>query len=146
MVTKAFSTEDGNLSSSIAVARNRAFSDIDLSFQERPSGDIYKKVDVAAVKQAVKNLLLTNYGEKPFKPYFGANLSGLLFENAGPALEEDINDRVRRAIRLYEPRAIVRRVVVSSSTDYNSLWVRVDFQVVNVVEIQSVEITLSRLR
>ena len=81
MATRAFSIEDGNLNSrSIVTTRNKLFSDIDLTFSKRPSGDIFKKVDAAAVKQAVKNLLLTNAFEKPFQPTFGGNLNALLFE------------------------------------------------------------------
>ena len=60
MVTRAFAVEDGNLSTrSLITTRNKLFSDIDLTFTNRPSGDLYKKTDAAAVKQAVKNLLLT---------------------------------------------------------------------------------------
>ena len=44
MVTRAFSTEDGNLNArSIITTRNKLFSDIDLTFAKRPSGDVYKK-------------------------------------------------------------------------------------------------------
>lgn len=61
MVTKAFSIEDGNLSTkSITTTRQLTFTDIDLTFTAKPSGEIYKKTDAAAVKQAIKNLLLTN--------------------------------------------------------------------------------------
>ena len=73
-VTKAFSVEDGNLNSQPIIAtRKVAYSDIDLTFTAKPSGDIYKKVDAADVKQSVKNLLLTNYTEKPFNMLFGGN-------------------------------------------------------------------------
>ena len=66
MVTKAFSIEDGNLSTkSITTTRQLTFTDIDLTFTAKPSGEIYKKTDAAAVKQAIKNLLLTNKMEKP---------------------------------------------------------------------------------
>lgn len=147
MVTKAFSIEDGNQNSaSIVTSRNRVYSDIDLLFENRPSGDIYKKTDVAAVKQSVKNILLTNFGEKPFKPFFGANLSSLLFELSSPTLEEDINEAVRTAIRNYEPRAIIQRVIVRSSPDYNSVWVSVEFRIINTTETVSVDVDLTRLR
>ena len=67
MPTRAFSIEDGNIGTkTIQTNRRKVFSDIDLTFAKRPSGDIFKKQHAAAVKQAVKNLLLTNFGEKPF--------------------------------------------------------------------------------
>lgn len=147
MVTKAFSIEDGNLNkAAIVTARSKLYSDIDLSFENKPSGDIYKKVDAAAVKQSVKNILLTNHGEKPFKPLFGANLRGLLFELSSPTLEEDLNAAIRVAIANHEPRAIVQRIIVRSQPDYNSIWVTVEFRIINTTETVSVEVDLTRLR
>ena len=147
MVTKAFSIEDGNQNkTTLVTSRNKAYKDIDLLFENRPSGDVYKKVDAAAVKQSVKNILLTNHGEKPFLPYFGANLRALLFELSSSTLEEDINRYIRIALRNYEPRALVQRVIVQSSPDYNSIWVTVEFRIINTTEVVSVEVDLTRLR
>jgi hypothetical protein len=59
MVTRAFAVEDGNLNTtSLVTSRNRLYKDIDLTFAKKPSGEIYKKTDAAAVKQAVKNLII----------------------------------------------------------------------------------------
>lgn len=147
MVTKAFSIEDGNQNkATLVTSRNKVYSDIDLLFENKPSGDIYKKVDAAAVKQSVKNILLTNHGEKPFHPFFGANLRALLFELSSPTLEEDINRYIRTALKNYEPRAIVQRVIVQSSPDYNQIWVTVEFRIINTTETVSVEVDLTRLR
>ena len=78
MATK-LSTEDGNLSVSTLIGtRTKLYKDIDLTFANKPSGEIFKKESAAAVKQAVKNLMLTNHFEKPFQPRFGANFRDLL--------------------------------------------------------------------
>jgi phage baseplate assembly protein W len=147
MVTKAFAVEDGNLNSrSLVTARNRLYSDIDLDFQPRPSGDVYKKQDAAAVKQAVKNLLLTNFGEKPFAPGFGANLRALLFELADSQIEDSIELAVRQTILNYEPRAVVRDEIVNARPDANSVAVVVSFNVVNTTEVVSIHVSISRLR
>ena len=58
------SIEDGNLSSTIRTSRVSTFNDIDLTFEKKPSGDVYKKSDAAAVKQSVKNIISTNRLEK----------------------------------------------------------------------------------
>ena len=71
---RAYSREDqGDLNTtSIATSRNVDFKDIDLSFKVKTtSGDIFKKQSTAAVKQAIKTLLLTNRLEKPFLATFG---------------------------------------------------------------------------
>ena len=90
-IRNAFAVEDKNLSvSTILTSRKVAYKDIDLTFKNKPSGEVFKKQEAAAVKQAVKNLLLTNYGEKPFNPDFGADLRSLLFELADAEIEEEI--------------------------------------------------------
>ena len=81
MVAKAFSIEDGNQQGLTLVgARKRVYSDIDLTFAKKLDGDVFKKQNAAAVKQSIKNLLMTNYMEKPFQPFFGGNMSDFLFE------------------------------------------------------------------
>ena len=79
-MARVFSIEDGNLdTASITTSRQKSYSDIDMTFAKKGNNDIFKKSDAAAVKQAVKNLLLTNFGEKPFNPEFGGNLNAFLF-------------------------------------------------------------------
>lgn len=147
MVTKAFAVEDTRLNqATLVTTRNRLYRDIDLSFTARTTGDLFKKVDAAAVKQSVKNLLLTNHGEKPFSPGYGANLRGLLFELADEQLEDSVEIMIREAIRMYEPRAVVIGVVVRSLPDNNMLSVTVEFNIVNTPETVSLQVTISRLR
>ena len=107
MAVKAFSIEDGNLSGSIISSRAKDYLDIDLTFTARPSGDIFKKQDAAAVRQSVKNLLLTSKGEKPFQPNFGANLNAALFSLDTEYDPEYIQDLMYDAITNNEPRARV---------------------------------------
>lgn len=147
MVSRAFSIEDGNLNTATLVtARNRLYKDIDLAFQPRPSGDLYKKQDAAAVKQAVKNLLLTNHGEKPFEPFYGANLQSLLFDLMDDETAVDIQIAVRQAIERYEPRARLLNVMVNMQPEYNNVSVTVEFQIINTEELVTLEITIARLR
>lgn len=153
-MARAFSVEDGNLQSrSLVTTRNRLYKDIDLSFDHRPTdgsnpttGDIYKKEDAAAVKQAVKNLLMTNFGEKPFKPFYGANLQDLLFDLADEDIESSIDLAINKAIENYEPRASIRTVRVRTLPDNNSVSVYVEFLIVNTQDVVSFETTISRLR
>ena len=153
-MAKAFSIEDGNIQgSSLITTRNRLYKDIDLSFENKPTeglnasvSDVYKKEDAAAVKQAIKNLLMTNFGEKPFAPYFGANLQALLFDLADDDIERSIDIAIHNAVRNYEPRASIRDVRVKALPDYNSVSVYVEFLIVNTEELVSFETTISRLR
>lgn len=145
--TRVLSAEDGSLNSvSIITSRNRAYLDIDLLFDVNSNGEIFKKRDAAAVKQAVKNLVQTNFYEKPFLPFFGANIRDLLFELAYDDTASEIRDNIISAIQTYEPRARVRNVSVSSQPDLNSLSVTIEFQIINTGETVTFTTSITRLR
>jgi len=147
MVAKAFSIEDGDQQGLTLVgARKRVYSDIDLTFARKINGDVFKKQNAAAVKQSVKNLLMTNYAEKPFQPFFGGNLNDFLFELNDGIDDEDIEDRVETAIRTYEPRADVLNVKVISNPDNYDISVTVTFKVVSTSEEVTLNLSLTRLR
>lgn len=161
-MTRVFSQEDGNLATkSIVTSRVASYSDIDLTFQNKPGAesltlfgqfisikrtDIFKKTDAAAVRQSVKNLLMTNFTEKPFDPYFGGNLNAFLFSLSAEFDEIEIQETIAHAIANFEPRAIVRGTDVKLSPDYNTIYVTVKFQVVNTVQEEEITVSLTRLR
>jgi phage baseplate assembly protein W len=147
MPTRAFSVEDGNIGTkTITTARTRSYSDIDLSFAKKGSGDIFKKEHAAAVKQAVRNLLLTNYAEKPFLPRFGGDLNAMLFRLSTEIDDDYLEDDIINAIETYEPRAKVLNINSIISADSNEVRVTVTFRVLSTQEESFVEINLTRLR
>lgn len=146
-MARAFSLEDKNLSSStITTSRNRLYRDVDLSLALKGNKDVYKKLDAAAVKQSVKNLVLTNHGEKPFRYNYGGNVRALLFDLADEDTEFDIERTIISAIEKYEPRAEVLNVKAVSDPDNNKVDVTIVFKVVNTQEEVTFTTTLARLR
>lgn len=143
---KILSREDGNLQTSILTTRSRKYVDIDLSFEPKANGDIYKKQDAAAVKQAIKNLILTNHLEKPFQPLYGGNITSYFFELAYDETADEIRDDIISAIETYEPRAKVIDVIVDVKPDYNSIAVTIEFKVINTEELITFTTTVLRLR
>lgn len=145
--TRVLAKEDGNLSQSTLIGgRRKEYKDIDLSFTAKTNGEIFVKKEAAAVKQAVKNLILTDYFEKPFEPFYGGNIRALLFELADDEVEEETRENIIRAINAYEPRAIVREVSVSYQEERNSISIYIEFQVINTEEVVTFTTSLSRLR
>ena len=145
-MARILSIEDGNLSSSILTSRDKLYSDIDLLFERRPSGDIYKKTDADAVKQSVKNIVSTNRYEKPFEIFYGANITGMLFELADAGMGTHIEDQIKSALEQYEPRAKIINIDVNSNPDRNSLQVELLFRVTSTEQEVELETTVSRLR
>lgn len=157
MPTRVFSNEDGNLNkTSIAVSRTRVDQDIDLSFAAKFIGldsdgtnlpaDVFKKTSGAAVKQAVRNLLLTNFTERPFMHRFGGNLSAMLFRLSTEIDDVNLEDDIARAIEAFEPRARVINITSVVSPDRHEVRVKVNFLIVATLQQDSVELNLTRLR
>ena len=146
-IRKVLSSEDGDLQKSTLISsRTVDYLDIDLTFNKRPSGDIYKKRDAAAVKQSIKNLLLSNHYEKPFQPFYGANLTAMLFELADDQTESEVQVNIVTAIEKYEPRVEVLDINVSVLPDQNDMRVSVVFKVISTDEIVTFTTNLARLR
>jgi phage baseplate assembly protein W len=124
---------------------SRTFSDIDLNFIPHPvTGDIVKKYDESAIKASIRNLVLTSNYERPFHSEIGCQLRNLLFEPMSPITTQLIQNTIAQTIKNFEPRAILLSVVASYSPDNNSVYVTVNFMIVNTTTPQTVSITLER--
>ena len=98
---------------SIISAKKKEYRDLDLSLTLHPvKKDIVPLRDDKAIKNAIKNLLITNFFERPFRPDLGANLSGLLFEPADMLSSIAIQDNIKKVIVDHEPRVDVQSVTV----------------------------------
>jgi phage baseplate assembly protein W len=147
MATKVFSRQDKDITEvSQLTSRIQQYKDIDLSFTAKPNGELYTKKDASAVVQALKNLIQTNYYEKPFEPFFGGNVRGLLFELADEDIEIEVREAIIQTINEYEPRARIINIFVNFNEDYNDLSVTIEFQVINTEEVVQFTTSLSRLR
>ena len=147
MAKRAFALEDGNIASQpITSTQKVLYTDVDLIFSPRPSGDVFKKIEASAVKQAVKNLLMTNFMERPFNNTFGGNLNSFLFQLDTEIEVEIFRDRIFETIARNEPRATVEEVVIGLKPNYNEVTVTVVFRVNNSIEPITLELSLARTR
>lgn len=125
----------------------RLYKDIDLSFSMNPNTkDISKKLDVQAVKQALKILMNTQFYEKPFDPLYGSNIRRMLFEPFGRSTASMLSNEIDNAITTYEPRVKVEEVICTPNIDQHTYDVEIRFYVIGITQIQSMGIVLERLR
>jgi phage baseplate assembly protein W len=128
-------------------AINRIYSDIDLNFLAHPNtGDVSKKYDVDAVKQALKTLILTNFYERPFQPKLGSPVYGMLFENIDVPSANSLKLRLELLISQYEPRVRAQEVTVVPLYDENSFRITIYFYVVGVRDPVTFSTILKRTR
>ncbi len=129
------------------VAKTYVNADLDLSFIPNPvTGDINPLRDIEAIKRSVKNLILTNFQERPFQPEIGSGVRGLLFELADPITIHDIETAISRTINNFEPRVNLLEVNVNDEVDNNSYSVSITFQVIATEQVGNATIILERLR
>jgi len=137
----------GDLEQAKIVSKKKPWRDLDLSLKIHPiRKDIIPLKDDAAIKNAVKNLLVSNFFERPFQPTLGANLRGLLFEPADAITKLDLQQGVRRVLNTHEPRIKVLNIKVFDESDNNSYRITVKFLIKEYDTAESVEIVLRRLR
>jgi|TARA_R110002074_G_scaffold7611_2_gene32238 phage baseplate assembly protein W len=131
--------------------KNRAaqvYSDIDLFFGPKVgSKDISKLTDFTAVKRSVRNLVLTNFYEKPFHPEIGSGVRDVLFEPMTPITAYILTMKIEEVIENFEPRARLVGVRATPNLDNNAYNVSIEFYVINApTELVNMEVLLERLR
>ena len=126
---------------------SRSFRDIDLDFNRNSvTNDINVVENVVAVKRAVRNLVQTNFYERPFQPELGCGVRQLLFENFTPLTKVFLERKIEEVLLNYEPRIDLQNVAVDDDQDGNRLVVDIYFYVVGVPGPQQVQAFLQRVR
>ena len=101
---------------------SKSFRDFSLTFEKNVvTNDILSLKNEAAIKESVKNIVLYNFYEKPFDPFFGGNILGLLFENSTPTMVLEVKNRIEQSIEIHEPRVTAVSVQVQFEEDRNEL-------------------------
>tara|TARA_B100002019_G_scaffold34888_1_gene28968 strand:- start:479 stop:928 length:450 start_codon:yes stop_codon:yes gene_type:complete len=131
------------------ISRNvRQYRDLDLFFSKKQgSGDVNKVTDIEAVKRSVRNLVLTNFYEKPFHPEIGSGIRDILFENMSPITASVLAKKVEDVIENFEPRARLISVRALPNLDRNEYEITIEFFVVNApTELVDMTVFLEVLR
>ena len=125
----------------------RTFKDLNLDFARNTvTNDVVKIEDVEAIKRSVRNLVNTNFYERPFHPELGCGARQLLFEPFTPVTSIFLRRKIEEVITNYEPRARLDQVIVTESPDRNAIDVRVIFYCMNIANPVTVLTTLQRIR
>jgi phage baseplate assembly protein W len=129
------------------VARRKDYTDLDLDFMPHPTTkDVMRKTGTEAIKRSVRNLLLTNFYDRPFQSYIGSNALKLLFENATPITSNFLENAIRETLRTFEPRINVQALEIKFDNDNNGYNVKLYFIIVNRNEPAVITLFLERIR
>lgn len=130
------------------MARNtRTYTDLDFNFLSHPrTKDVTTRSDEEAIKQSVRNLILTRNYERPFRSYLGSQVNQLLFEPMSPLLTTMLERAISDVINNFEPRVVLLGVDVSYSPENNSMYVTITFRIKNTTVPVTVNLVLERTR
>lgn len=131
----------------IVTSRQPDYSDLDLDFLPHPTtGDVLVKTGADAIKRSVRNLILTNFYEKPFRPGIGSGALKFLFENVNPLTTTFLKNAIIEVIRNYEPRVEIYDVFVEFDVDNNGYNAKLQYVILNRNEPVTTTIFLERIR
>jgi len=123
------------------------YTDFDLNMTRHPlTGDVPTVDDVTAVKRSVKHIVLTNFGERPFKPKFGSNIRAQLFEQATSFSALSIRNNIEFALEKYEPRIDILDITVIDDHERNGYDVSLNFLIRHIHTDVQLSVKLSRMR
>ena len=130
------------------MARNtRTFSDLDFNFTAHPvTGDVVRRFDEQSIKNALINLILTSNYERPFHSEIGSPIKRLLFEPATPMLQVMMERAITDTVNNFEPRVELLNVEVVVSEDDYTVYVTIEFKIINTSQPLTLELTLERTR
>jgi len=98
---------------------SKSFKDISMSFQVNPlTYDLIALYKWNAIARSLRNLVLTNRGERFFDNNLGSRVNALLFEPLNDITASSVRDEIENTINNYEPR--VELISVDATPDYDN--------------------------
>jgi len=88
------------------------------------------------------NYLLTNRGERVFRPNFGADLRALLFNNIVDSEIEDLRSIIQSDISRFFPNVVVEQLEFDNDPDRNEINFTLTYEIVNLGVRDNLEIVI----
>jgi len=129
----------------MATTYGKDYVDFDMDFDKHPAhGDLSQVKKSTAINRSLKNILMTNMGERLFQPDIDSGIGILLFENFSDLTTSRIESKIRQAIGKFEPRADVQSVNVKPSPNENAYLVNIVYIPDNDIQETNLEVYLER--
>jgi phage baseplate assembly protein W len=109
------------------------------------NGDILRFTDSNAISSQIKNLVMIDFYELPWRPTVGAGVPQTLFDNMGVDTEMQIRDRIRDTINKYVKRARLQDVFIQYDGQ-NGYTATIVYQPLDATDPISLKLILTRTR
>lgn len=123
------------------------YKDFDLNMKVHPvTGKLIVRKNQESVKQALRSLILTDKGERPFRNQFGSDIRARLFDLMDPSLALLIESDVRLAVENYDERVTILNVGVIDDPENNVVRVNISFRTNTTQTPANLTLTLEAIR
>ena len=109
------------------------------------TSDLNLVKNLNAIKQSVKNLILTIYGERSFNYRLGGNIYEKMFENYSYELVSDLQNSIGGTVQEYESRIELTQILVLN-TGANEISVVVRYFIPFLEVNDEITVKLARTR
>lgn len=123
------------------------YKDFDLNMKVHPvTGKLIVRKNQESVKQALRSLILTDKGERPFRNQFGSDIRARLFDLMDPSIALLIESDVRLAVENYDERVTILNVGVIDDPENNVVRVNISFRTNTTQAPANLTLTLEAIR
>jgi phage baseplate assembly protein W len=115
--------------------KSELYSDFLTSFSKTPAGNqLAKVVNERSINQSLKNIILTDFGERLFQPGIGSNIRAMLFENNIASNLSTLEFYISQSISINEPRVNLLEINLSTGTSEHELVINIIYTTINSPE------------
>ena len=112
---------------------SRGFKDISSSFKVNPlNDDIIAIKNATAIARSMRNLIMTQQGDRFFNPLLGSQVTSLLFENIDKLTASEIADEITTTVENFEPRVELTEVDVQPDYDGGEFNVTINYNIIGI--------------
>lgn len=106
------------------------YSDIDGRYlKDKQTSDLTKSVDIDAVRNSVKNILLTRKMERRMVPLFGASIEKLLFEPIDELTAKKLGGVIIDELAYWDPRVVVTGIDIIGDEELMRYDVNIEYYI-----------------
>ena len=112
---------------------SKPFKDISATFQTNPlNSDLIALKNENAISRSIRNLILTQPGDRPFQPDLGSEVYESLFETLDQITASSVQQQIENTIIKYEPRVDLRDVTVTANIPNNAFDVLINYEIIGI--------------
>lgn len=112
---------------------SKSFKDVSMSFKVNPlNNDILTIKNETAIARSIRNLILTNKGERFFNSNLGCGVNRLLFDNVDLLTASRIESEIRYTIETYEPRVNLININVQANIDNYTFDIVIQYEIIGI--------------